>query len=719
MAASRIRSRGCARVGLLALSPASPSRRRRRPCRSTRPRPTRTRWWASSPTFSWEGRSIGPTRYEVIAELPGGDVKVAETATGGATKPPQPSRCPTTGGAVVREGRRGPRRRDAHGNPQVRPVATSPGPPAVTASPPAIGRNPSPVFAWSGNRVSSRWSILNAPAWRCRAARCGPRAARWPPRRCRTAATSSGWRSGTWWSVEGPPAAAGFSVDTVAPGPLTLRRSTARPDSRNRPPTRGGPRAGCRRPWRCCGRAAPTSRARQRPRGQARWRAQPGSYVFEGAPPTSPATAGPLATDAFVVLPRLAAGVRLPMRQRQRLTPAVGATVPAVRPTLRWTAGPKGTRIYNVQVFRVTKKAKLREVLSAFPAPAALRRPRRKALARGQCYVWRVWPFRGSGPRRAPRREPLLRAPEVGHRSPSAGAPPIGRSRTGRTGSRRACENLYRGNRLRDHRAREIPIHPAIHDCSRCGRGVCSPWRRPHGATAPAVSTSTGPPPTRHRSPSRGGRRARPGVRVRPLPGRPGRRERGPGRRPGVGGRAPGGGRPHLPRPGVERGGPLPLEIPGPRHGDVIIDRTAPGAGSGFRRPRPTATTAGTEASPWFWTCGDGGSGVASCPADEAVNHQGAGQAARAGPATARATSAPSNVAGVQLRRLAPSTGSMLTPSPGATSPPSRPSPGAKRPAARRPASTAMRSWSGSGAPTGPSRAWHGAPGPAPVRVRP
>jgi hypothetical protein len=35
--------------------------------------------------------------------------------------------------------------------------------------------------------------------------------------------------------VEGPPASYGFSIDTVAAGSLTLRRSTAQRDSRNAP----------------------------------------------------------------------------------------------------------------------------------------------------------------------------------------------------------------------------------------------------------------------------------------------------------------------------------------------------------------------------------------------------------------------------------------------------------------------------------------------------
>ena len=99
----------------------------------------------------------------------------------------------------------------------------------------------------------------------------------------------------------------------------------------------------------------------------------------------------------------------------------------AVRPTLRWTAGPKGTRTYNVQVFRVVDGAKLRKVLSAFPHKQRFVVPRKKALARGACYVWRVWPFRGVQPAAgAGGREPLLRAPDL--------TSPIRGGRTGRMG---------------------------------------------------------------------------------------------------------------------------------------------------------------------------------------------------------------------------------------------------------------------------------------------
>ena len=126
-----------------------------------------------------------------------------------------------------------------------------------------------------------------------------------------------------------------------------------------------------------------------------------GSYVFEARQTDLAGNSGPPATDAFVVLPRLAPGIRLPMRNVRRLTPQVGATLLSVRPTLRWRSGPRA-RTYNVQVFRVVDGAKLRKVVSAFPHRRRFVVPRKKALARGACYVWRVWPFRDERPLKEP-----------------------------------------------------------------------------------------------------------------------------------------------------------------------------------------------------------------------------------------------------------------------------------------------------------------------------
>ncbi len=88
-------------------------------------------------------------------------------------------------------------------------------------------------------------------------------------------------------------------------------------------------------------------------------------------------------------------------RNPRRLRPAAGAVVRTVRPLLRWTAGPRGTSLYNVQVFEVAGP-RLRQVRSEFPTGTRLRLTARRALRDGRCYAWRVWPYRGDGYTRQP-----------------------------------------------------------------------------------------------------------------------------------------------------------------------------------------------------------------------------------------------------------------------------------------------------------------------------
>jgi hypothetical protein len=88
----------------------------------------------------------------------------------------------------------------------------------------------------------------------------------------------------------------------------------------------------------------------------------------------------------------------LPRQNAVRLKPKAGQVVPTRAPVLRWTRGPKGTKLYNLQVFRVVKRRgsapKIRKVLSVFPRGLQMRAPRAK-LTPGTCYVWRVWPYTG------------------------------------------------------------------------------------------------------------------------------------------------------------------------------------------------------------------------------------------------------------------------------------------------------------------------------------
>jgi len=363
------------------------------------------------PTFSWE-EDGNAARYDVWVELPTGPLKVADgtpPALGG--NPSATAVVPLPDDARLRwfvrsyNGQGGLREEtDADRRRTVR-VASSPGPPTITGAPAAITRTPTPIFTWSGARASSRWSILNPSGAPVQSGDVPSASGQVVPAALPDGSYQFRVAQRNLVGVEGPPATYGFSIDTVAPGPLTLRRSTAARDSSNTPRFAwGGLEPGAVVSWRVLrASGAPVQGPVNVAAGDttpARLRA--GSYVFEARQTDLAGNAGPATTDAFVVLPRLAPGIRLPMRNTKRLSPQVGATVLAVRPTLRWTAGPKGTKTYNVQVFRVVDGAKLRKILSAFPHKQRFVVPRKKALARGSCYVWRVWPFRGVNPLPAP-----------------------------------------------------------------------------------------------------------------------------------------------------------------------------------------------------------------------------------------------------------------------------------------------------------------------------
>ena len=82
---------------------------------------------------------------------------------------------------------------------------------------------------------------------------------------------------------------------------------------------------------------------------------------------------GPWATEPFAILPApgappaTAAVSALPSSNWRKMTPRRGAKIRSTRPTLRWAAGPQGTRLYNVQIFQVGKANALKKVRTAFP----------------------------------------------------------------------------------------------------------------------------------------------------------------------------------------------------------------------------------------------------------------------------------------------------------------------------------------------------------------
>lgn len=135
-----------------------------------------------------------------------------------------------------------------------------------------------------------------------------------------------------------------------------------------------------------------------------------GTYFFQVGQIDPAGNISPAASEPFTVLAPLVAPpttnartaflAALPKQNALRLKPRAGTTLPTLRPVLRWKKGPRGTKLYNLQIFQVTarkdsNKPKVTKVLSRFPRGLQFRPPA-KNLKADTCYVWRVWPYTGT-----------------------------------------------------------------------------------------------------------------------------------------------------------------------------------------------------------------------------------------------------------------------------------------------------------------------------------
>lgn len=284
------------------------------------------------------------------------------------------------------------------------PILVAPPPPALTSVPAALSNNTAPSFAWTGNRAGSRWAVVNATGTTVQSG---------------TLATASGAATAMLGSgafelrvvqrnsvgAESAPATAAFSIDATAPPALAIAASRPSPSVGVTPSfSWSGTEPGATTWWRVIGAGgalvqgpASTTAASAAPAPLAA-----GSYSFEARQVDAVGNPGPWATEPFAILPAPAAPPAttavsaLPSSNWRKMTPRRGAKIRSTRPTLRWSAGPRGTRLYNVQIFLVGKDNALKKVRTAFPKTRSFTLPRRAALKKGSCYVWRVWPYRGS-----------------------------------------------------------------------------------------------------------------------------------------------------------------------------------------------------------------------------------------------------------------------------------------------------------------------------------
>jgi hypothetical protein len=284
-------------------------------------------------------------------------------------------------------------------------IGTRPAPPQITGGPSGPTSSATPAFSWSGSRATSAWALLDASAATVQSG---------------TSPTASGAANITQladgaytfrvtqtnvFNVEGNPEVRSFTVDTVAPPPLRIVAGQPTPSTVATPAfSWTGVEPGARVTWRVTGAGgvAVLGPAESASGGIALTRLAAGSYVFEARQTDAAGNPSPWQAEPFAVLPSPAASPAntttrsLPRRNVRNLTPRVGARILSRRPTLRWKGGPRNARLYNVQLFRVASNGtRLVKVHSAFPRVKSYRIPKRAALTRGTCYVWRVWPFNG------------------------------------------------------------------------------------------------------------------------------------------------------------------------------------------------------------------------------------------------------------------------------------------------------------------------------------
>lgn len=133
-----------------------------------------------------------------------------------------------------------------------------------------------------------------------------------------------------------------------------------------------------------------------------------GTYSFsviqiDAAGNESTATVEPFTVIAPLVQPTPAESIItiLPKQNARLLKPKAGQTLYTRTPFLHWAPGPKGTKLFNIQIFRVTMKGttangtpRVTKILSAFPKQRGFLVPRSKTKPKS-CYVWRVWPYTG------------------------------------------------------------------------------------------------------------------------------------------------------------------------------------------------------------------------------------------------------------------------------------------------------------------------------------
>ncbi|MGD9695178.1 MAG: hypothetical protein AB7V42_05900 [Thermoleophilia bacterium] len=278
--------------------------------------------------------------------------------------------------------------------------------PAIQTGPPDQTNDATPSFSWSGGQPTFRWKLVPAGATDPLQAGSG----------ATTSATLNPIPDGTYAffvtqvsaaGVEGAEASWTFTVDTAAPAaPQVNGPTTPATDLTQSFDWSGEPHATYT--WRVIGangslKQGPVS---QKETSATTTELSPSTYSFElrqtdrAGNTSAPAVIPFTVTGPKELVKPVSNTAGLPLSNTSRLKPKAGSVLPTRRPVLQWTRGPRGTTLYNLQLYRVvrnakTRKAKVVKVLSTFPRARQYRVPTARTRA-ATCYVWRVWPYLGN-----------------------------------------------------------------------------------------------------------------------------------------------------------------------------------------------------------------------------------------------------------------------------------------------------------------------------------
>lgn len=289
---------------------------------------------------------------------------------------------------------------------------TVPPAPEITSGPSAPTRDNSPTFTWQGDGAKFRWSLTLAGSATPLRGNAG----------AETSTTLANLDDGTYVlhvtqftaaQRESAEATRSFTIDTTPPAAPTILTRPTFPAIAAAPTFTWDSEPGAYSRWTILDAAgnlvvgpidSPVDTAQLPPLAE-------GPYTFQVLQIDAAGNVSPVTAEGFTVLAPLAPApaptsgrtallAALPKQNALRLRPKAGTILPTLRPVLRWKRGPRGTKLYNLQIFKVTQKKagakpKVTKVLSQFPRGLQYRPPK-KHLEAGTCYVWRVWPYTGT-----------------------------------------------------------------------------------------------------------------------------------------------------------------------------------------------------------------------------------------------------------------------------------------------------------------------------------